>query len=110
MIHDTITKLEARLREVGAAQDPRHSELLTLLARLKSEVGELSKTHGEQAESIAGFAHVSTHEATRETKNPDLIDFAVKGLASSVEGFEESHPGLVSAVNAICNTLAGLGI
>jgi hypothetical protein len=81
-----------------------------LLARLKTEVGALSKTHGEQAESIAGFAQLSAHEATRGEQNPQLRELSVRGLQSSVEGFEKSHPHLVEIVNRISNTLSNLGI
>jgi hypothetical protein len=91
--------------------DPdRRRELLDLLSTLKLEVTALAKTHGEQAESIAGFADISAYEATRSEKNPRLLDLSLKGLNSSVEGFEKSHPRLVQIVNAISNTLSNLGI
>ncbi|HEX7576724.1 MAG TPA: DUF4404 family protein, partial [Verrucomicrobiae bacterium] len=75
-----------------------------------TEVGALSKTHGEQAESIAGFAQLSAHEATRGAQNPQLRELSVRGLQSSVEGFEKSNPRLVEIVNRISNTLSNLGI
>ncbi|MFM1769941.1 MAG: hypothetical protein RJA22_2470 [Verrucomicrobiota bacterium] len=86
------------------------AELLALLASLKSEVAGLSGTHAEQARSIAGFTAVSTHEATREQPNQELVDLSLKGLSSSVRGFEESHPRLVQVVNSLCSTLSNLGI
>jgi archaellum component FlaC len=110
MIEDTIEKIQARLESADAIKDDRRQELLELLARLKSEVADLSKTHGEQAESIAGFAEVSTHEATRAEQNPQLLQLSLQGLKSSVQELEESHPRLVQLVNAISNTLSNLGI
>ena len=110
MIEDTIEKIQARLESADAIKDDRRQELLQLLARLKSEVADLSKTHGEQAESIAGFAEVSTHEATRAEQNPQLLQLSLQGLKSSVQELEESHPKLVQLVNAISNTLSNLGI
>lgn len=110
MIEDTIEKIQARLESADAIKDDRRQELLQLLAKLKSEVGDLSKTHGEQAESIAGFAEVSTHEATRAEQNPQLLQLSLQGLKSSVQELEESHPRLVQLVNAISNTLSNLGI
>ena len=110
MIHETIAKLEARLQKPGAASDPANAELLTLLNTLKREIDELSKTHADAARSIAGFAQVSAHEATREEKNPELLQLSLRGLQSSVEGFEQSHPRLVQIVNTACNALANLGI
>jgi uncharacterized protein DUF4404 len=110
MIEDTIGKIEARIKAADSVKEERRQELLNLLATLKSEIGELSKTHGEQAESIAGFTDLSAHEATRSEQNPDLLNLSLQGLGSSVQGFEESHPRLVQIVNAISNTLSNLGI
>jgi hypothetical protein len=110
MIEDTIGKIEARIRNADSIQEPRRNELLQLLGTLKSEVADLSKTHGEQAQSIAGFADLSTHEATRAEQNPQLLDLSLKGLSSSTAEFEQSHPKLVRIVNAISHTLSNLGI
>jgi hypothetical protein len=110
MIEDTIGKIRARIESADAINEDRRRELLQLLGTLRSEVANLSKTHGEQAQSIAGFTEVSTHEATRTEQNPELLDLSLKGLSSSVSEFEESHPNLVRIVNAISNTLSNLGI
>src|SRR5690242_3289652 len=110
MIEETISKIEAKIQNADAIKEERRRELLQLLGTLKSEVAELSKTHGEQAESIAGFAELSTHEATRSEQNPQLLNLSLKGLNSSVEELERSHPHLVRIVNAITNTLSNLGI
>jgi len=110
MIDDTISKIEARLKESGSLSDEARRELSRLLGTLKAEITELSKTHADQAESIVGFAQTSTHEATREEKNPELLKLSLEGLETSVAGFEESHPELVQLVNRICTTLSNLGI
>jgi Domain of unknown function (DUF4404) len=110
MIQDTIEKIEQRLRQTDAVKNENKAELLGLLATLKAEVSELSRTDADKAQSIAGFTAVSAHEATRGEKNPELIELSLKGLSSSVEGFEQSHPKLVQAVNSICTTLSNLGI
>ncbi len=110
MIDDTISKIEARLKESGSLSEDARHELSGLLGTLKTEITELSKTHAEQAQSIAGFAQTSTHEAIREEKNPELLKLSLEGLATSVDGFEKSHPKLVQLVNRICTTLSNLGI
>jgi hypothetical protein len=110
MIEKTIGEIEAKIRSTDAVNEDRKRELLQLLGTLKSEVGALSKTHDEQAESIAGFAQVSAHEATRTRQNPESLQHSLLGLRSSVDGFEKSHPKLVQIVNAISNTLSNLGI
>ena len=110
MIQDTIGKIEERIRKAEAIKDESKTELLSLLSNLKAEVANLSSTDAEQAQSIAGFTAVSAHEATRDEKNPELVQLSLKGLTSSVEGFEESHPKLVQVVNSISTTLSNLGI
>jgi hypothetical protein len=110
MIQDTIEKIEARLKSAENLPLEKRTELLALLADLKAEVGNLSHTNEEQAQSIAGFAQVSTHEATRTEVNPELLEHSLAGLSGSVQGFEQSHPRLVQAVNSICTTLSNLGI
>lgn len=110
MIDETLTKIESRIHSTDSVGEDRKRELLQLVATLKTEVAALSKTNSERAESIAGFTQVSTHEATRESQDPDLLRLSVEGLRSSVSGFEESHPNLVRIVNSISNTLSNLGI
>jgi hypothetical protein len=110
MIEDTIGKIEARIQGSDAIKDDRRGELLQLVRTLKDEVAELSKTHGEQAESIAGFAEISAREATRSEQNPRVLNAALGGLSSSVAEFEETHPRLVQLVNTISQTLSNLGI
>jgi archaellum component FlaC len=110
MIEDTIGKLEAKIQSAESIKEERRSELAQLLSTLKTEVAALSKTHEEQAQSIAGFAELSTHEATRAEQNPRLLKLSLEGLSSSVEELEKTHPRLVQIVNAITSTLSNLGI
>jgi hypothetical protein len=110
MIQSTLNKIEERLKKVESVTDENRSELLNLVSELKVEIADLAKTHTEHAESITGFAAVSTREATRQEKNPELLKLSIDGLAASVEGFETSHPTLVGVVNRICAMLANLGI
>ena len=106
MIQNTLAEIEERLRQAESVNAETRAELLNLLATLRSEVGTLSKTHSEQAESIAGFTTVSAHEAIRDEKNPELVDLSLKGLATSVAGFEESHPKLVEPVRSPLDSMA----
>ncbi|MGB0578694.1 MAG: DUF4404 family protein [Limisphaerales bacterium] len=110
MIQDTIQKIEARLQSAENLGAEARGELTELLAELKTEVSEISDSHADQAQSIAGFADLSTHEAVREGTNQKALDHSLGGLQSSVEELEQSHPGLVSVVNRICTALSNLGI
>lgn len=110
MIQETIAKIEARLASAEQMPEDKRAELLALVNRLKEEVQTLSQTHADDARSIAQFAALSTHEATREEVKLPLLDTALQGLARSVQGLESSHPRLVDVVNRICTTLSNLGI
>ena len=110
MIEETIGKIESKIQGADAIKDERRRELIELLGTLKSEVADLSRTHSEQAESIAAFTEISTREATRSQQNPQLLKLSLEGLSSSVSEFEQSHPRLVQLVNTISSTLANLGI
>jgi hypothetical protein len=110
MIHDTLSKIEARIEKTEAIKADSKVELLGLITTLKTEIDQLSQSNQDQAQTIAGFAQVSAHEATREEKNPQLLKLSLDGLSASVEGFEQSHPKLVDIVNRICTTLSSLGV
>ncbi len=110
MIDDTIGKIEARIQGAESIKEDRRQELMQLLGTLKSEIAEFSKTHSDQAESIARFAEASTHEATRAEQNPRLLKLSLEGLSSSVTELEKTHPQLVQVVNTISQTLSNLGI
>jgi hypothetical protein len=110
MLHDTLSKIESHIQGASAIEDKSRAELLALVETLKTEIGELSKTHQEEARSITGFAELSAYEATRRRRNPQLVSLSAKGLAASAKGFEHSHPRLVESVNRVCSALANMGI
>ena len=110
MIHDTIATLESKLAANETIKPESRAELLRLLRQLEQEIGGLAETDAERAQTVAGFTQVSTHEATRSSKNPELLELSLKGLARSTEDFEDSHPQLVAIVNRISTMLANMGI
>lgn len=110
MLEKTITNIETNIKNAGSIGEKDRDDLLKLLATLKSEVLELSKTNAEHAESITGFTKVSTHEATREKKNQQLMKLSLSGLTSSIDELESTHPNLVETVNKISQILANMVI
>lgn len=102
-----IEAIEKKLRDSDGLASGAREELLGMLSALKVELGEMS---GEHAESIAGFAGAATHEAMRNSKNPDLLQHALSGLSESVKELESEHPRAVEIVNGICTMLSNLGI
>jgi hypothetical protein len=110
MLQDTISKIEGRVKTSAALDDSHRAELLQLLGQLKTEVTALSKTHEDQAENIASFAELSAREATRESKNPQVLRHSIGGMESSVVEFETSHPKLAGVVGRLANLLSNMGI
>jgi hypothetical protein len=110
MIEERIQNIESKVQATRNIPEDTRAELLGLLEGLKSEISALAKTHGEDARSIARFADVSAHEATREQKKPALIDASLSGLKSSVEGLEIEHPKVVQIVNRLATILSNMGI
>ena len=86
MIENTIGEIEAKIHGADSVNDEHKRELLQLLAKLKIEI------------------------AGRDKQNLTPLKHSVEELRASVEGFEQSHPKLVQAVNGISNTLSNLGI
>lgn len=110
MIESTMKRIEALLDAADQMDPVRRRELQGLLVTLKEEVDVLAESNKEEAESIAAFTGVTTHEAVRKSPDPKLVSISSEGLMASVEGLEASHPRLVSAVNALCTFFANLGI
>lgn len=110
MINETMDKIEKKINHSAHITEENKKEYLSMLKELRKEVEELSRTEKDQAETITGFAEVSTHEATRQDPRKDLLDISIDGLKTSVEGFEASNPQLVSIINSFCSLLSNIGI
>lgn len=110
MINETMDKIETKIRKSVHITDANKQEYLAMLAELRREVDTLAQTELDQAETISGFARMSTHEATRQNMNKELLDLSIEGLQRSVDGFGVSNPKLVSIVNSFCSLLANIGI
>ena len=110
MNEKTIGEIEAKIRGAESISEERKRELLQLLGTLKSEVGSWKKRTTNRRKASPASPRLSAHEATRAKQNPQLRELSMRGLRSSVEGFEKSHPQLVEIVNNISNTLSNLGI
>jgi hypothetical protein len=110
MEKNTLENIEEKIRAYDTLSDEKKSELLGLIAKLKTEISGLSESKAEHAESIVGFMERSTHEATRKQKDPKLLELSIDGLSASIKEFEISHPVLVEEVNSLATMLANLGI
>lgn len=110
MIHDTLSKIEERVQNSQSMSPEGRAELLRLVGNLKAEISGLSEEDLQQAQSIAGFTDLSTHEATRPDRKPQLLKHAVDGLTATVDGFENKHPKLVEAINRLSYMLSNMGI
>lgn len=110
IIEYRIGIIESTIRAAGKIPEETRVELMAMLAGLKSELANLSKTHQEEAASITRFADASAHEASRTEPRPQLADTALQGLRLSIEGLEESHPTIVGIVNRFATALSNMGL
>ena len=110
MIDECMRKSESAVEASQNIPAHKKGELLSLLAKLKSAVANVSQTHHEDAQSIAQLIETSTHEATRGKKEPEKLKAALHKLKNSVEKFESSHPELVAFVNEFATLLAAMGL
>ena len=110
MLEKTIYRIEQRIQSAPALTPETRSELLDLLSQLRRQLKKLPDVQLEKAQSVVGFAEVSTNEATRSDTDTSLFDVAIDGLQKSVREFEQTHPRLVDIVNSISTTLSNLGI
>jgi len=110
MLDKTISELEERIKKADSIKSKERTALLKLIGELKVEITSLSKTHQEEADSIAGFTQVAAHEAMRRDPNTGLLHIAQEGLEKSVEEFELTHPTLVNIIREISDVLSNLGI
>jgi len=95
MIEETIRQIETRLDASTNLAPETRQELLTLLAKLRTEAAQLPPSARSAPESAAKAESAEEH---------------AEQLRGAVEEFEESHPQIVQLVNHLANTLAGLGI
>jgi len=78
MIENHLDKIEEKLKQSNTIKENDKAELLNLLKTLRTEIVGLSRTHREQAESVAGFAELSAHEATRSEKARNFLIYRLK--------------------------------
>ncbi|HEX2955470.1 MAG TPA: DUF4404 family protein [Chitinispirillaceae bacterium] len=109
MIYETIKRIEKEI-ETNVTDDKEKKELLDLIDNLKLEIESLKDTHGDTIRSITTFTEAGIFEGTREERDEELFQHAVKGMQLSVREFEVSHPKLTNIINAIGNTLNNIGI
>ena len=105
MIDDTLSRLEARLREGDRIDAEHRAELLSLLRELKAELAAVEQTQSAEARQVTGHTERFAR-AVAEERNPELLQRTLQELDS----FEKSHPQLVQIVNRIATTLSSLGI
>ena len=110
MLDKTLQKIKDLVGQSDHLDPKQKNELLDLAVKLKAELAALEVTHPDQAKSIVGFTELTTFEYLRTEQNPELIDYAQKGLTKSIESYEVSHPVLYSTVQAMCFILRGFGV
>ena len=109
MENTTIQNIEEKIRLSGLS-NANKGELLSQLAKLKTEISKLAETKSGDAQKIISNLDRSTDEAIKEEKDAGLIKKLSDELSDSVREFEVSHPVLVEDINYIASSLANMGI
>ena len=110
MINDTFTRIKGQLNKADELSPSHREELEDLVRSLEEEITELAKNHPRDSQTISAFAHLSTHEATRREKRPELLKHSLDGLNASVAGLEAEHPQVTALVSRFCSLLSNMGI
>jgi mevalonate kinase len=110
MIDETIRGIEERISASDRIDETRRRELLELVARLRGEVQELSRTNQQAAYDITARTEATVREATEGERNEDALGDLLHQMNDEVERFGVSHPRLAGVVTAIGQTLWRIGI
>jgi hypothetical protein len=92
------------------ADDQKRADLMAHLSELRAELDALARTDPDRAKTIAGFADLSTHEATQSRPRRELVELSVTGLRKSVQEYEKTHPKLVELVGSLSAALSNVGL
>lgn len=95
---------------VPMVDEKKRAELSQQLSALRAELDELARTDADRAKTVAGFAELSAHEATRPQPHPELLKLSLTGLQKSVQEFEATHPRLVEIVGSLSASLSNIGL
>jgi hypothetical protein len=90
--------------------EKKKAEIQRHLSTLRAEVDALARTDADGAKTIAAFAELSAHQATRPKPHPELLALSVTGLEKSVKEFEATHPRLVEIVGSLSAMLSNIGL
>lgn len=91
--------------------DPKHKEELeALIAKAKEHLDDVPPELKEDAESLAHFVHITVHELLKPEQDPELIEYAEKGMKRALDKFETGHPKLFLTLQSLAVALSGLGV
>ena len=110
MLEEKLNKIEAIISKSRMVDEKKTKIQGLMTGSVKQELSSLAESHEAQAQSIAGFAEMSSHEITKEPQRRELVELSMTGLKVSAEEFELSHPTLARTINAICIALSKAGI
>ncbi len=103
MIEDRLKNLEDRIEAAGNLPEESRSELLRLLAALRSELAALP------AATEAREPSAST-EPGDDAIEPTVLKAAMEDLTDAVKKFETSHADVAAILNRISIILSNMGM
>lgn len=111
MIEDRLKNLEDRIEAAGNLPEESRSELLRLLAALRSELAALPGAQtGEARETTDAREPSASAEAGGEAIEPTVLQAALDDLTDAVKKFETSHADVAPILNRISIILSNMGM
>ena len=104
MIQEKLQSIEEKIQNSSTMNSESKSEILKLLAELKSEFTEVAS---EKSDEIASLDSINRLESEEDD---GLIKHALHEVSESIKEFEGNHPKLVQVVNSICTQLSNSGL
>jgi hypothetical protein len=110
MIQETIKNLEKAIEASAGMDTMQKAKMQDLVRTLKDELESIVHEDPDSVHTVLDYASLTTREVNRLQADSTLLEHSMTGLALSVKKFEISHPKLTAAVNAVCTSLANMGI
>ena len=103
MIEETIRRIERMLQAETNLDQIKKKEIMDLFQSLEFEIKKIPQENVDIARSITKFTEASTYEATRKTKNDNLLNLYDKDSFTAAL----KNPGIEPLLIATLETIDG---
>jgi len=110
MAEETITQIEDRIKKARIYKMTKERRNCSICFLVKDRRFLNSPRPMRGRPEYYGLPRSQFTRQCVGEKHPQLLRLSLRGLSTSAERLESSHPKLVGIVNSICNTLSNIGI